>query len=92
MLPSDKYRHSIFGVSSGYLRDKQEARYRQPQNCNLETTKVLKFPKIFDHPRKKQYLCTLFVIWHSTHKKTSTIYLHQGSGNEVVTEQLKDLQ
>ena len=36
------------------------------RNCNLETTKVLKFPKTFAYLRKKQYLCTLFVIWHST--------------------------
>jgi hypothetical protein len=55
---------NIGTLSSGYLQDKQEARNRQAQNCNLETTKVLKFPKIFDHPRKKQYLCTLFVLWH----------------------------
>ena len=66
--------------------------YTPLQNCHLETTKVLKFPKTFAYLRKKQYLCTLFVIWHSTHQKTSTIYLHQGSGNEVVTEQLRDLQ
>jgi hypothetical protein len=28
--------------------------------CNLETTKVLKFPKIFGCFVEKQYLCTVF--------------------------------
>ena len=28
--------------------------------CNLETTKVLKFPKTFGSLQKKQYLCTVF--------------------------------
>ena len=38
--------------------------HTQLQNCHSKTTKVLKFPKIFGHSRKKQYLCTLFVVWH----------------------------
>ena len=33
--------------------------------CHLETTKVLKFPKLFGNVKKKQYFCTLFVKWHS---------------------------
>ena len=39
----------------------------QVENCYLETTKVLKFPKIFDHLQKNYYLCTLFVIWRNAH-------------------------
>ena len=33
--------------------------------CHLETTKVLKFPKLFGYFKKKQYFCTLFVKWCS---------------------------
>ena len=83
----EKQKWAIHRLSTAYPPDKHCFKI-----CHLETTKVLKFPKTFAYLRKKQYLCTLFVIWHSTHQKTSTIYLHQGSGNEVVTEQLRDLQ
>ena len=36
--------------------------------CNMETTKVLKFPKIFGYFIEKQYLCTVFV------RKRSALY------------------
>ena len=42
------------------IRDKRFSPF-----CYLETTKVLKFPKLFGNVKKKQYFCTLFVKWHS---------------------------
>ncbi len=62
------------------------------QNCYLETTKVLKFPKIFAYLRKKPYLCTLFVQWHSTqqakdvHSPSANPCRKLQHSNRVVTE------